>query len=400
MNRLDDFFERNARRLEQSRYKRWMPIYQGFRTFLFTPRRVAGKTDVQIFDAVDLKRVMIMVVLALVPCMLFGMYNVGYQHFEQIKHIYGTDYTFWEAFLFGAQKVVPMLIVSYGTGLGIEFFVSYLKGRDIEEGFLVSGMLIAIIMPVTMPLWMIGLSTAFAVIIGKEIFGGTGMNVWNPALLARAFAFFSYPTYMTGSKVWVDGAGTVDGMSGETIIGQLVENAPVAMPVQGGAEYSLSDIFFGLIPGSVGETSTFLIILGALFLIYTGVASWKIIAAGIAGGAFTGIIFNLAGPEGNALMQFPWWEHLMIGSFSFALVFMATDPVSAAQTETGKWIYGFLVGSFGILLRIANPAYPEGMMLAILFCNTLAPTIDYCVVGRNIARRKARAHLAGQRVNA
>ena len=235
MNRLDDFFERNARRLEQSRYKRWMPIYQGFRTFLFTPRRVAGKTDVQIFDAVDLKRVMIMVVLALVPCMLFGMYNVGYQHFEQIKHIYGTDYTFWEAFLFGAQKVVPMLIVSYGTGLGIEFFVSYLKGRDIEEGFLVSGMLIAIIMPVTMPLWMIGLSTAFAVIIGKEIFGGTGMNVWNPALLARAFAFFSYPTYMTGSKVWVDGAGTVDGMSGETIIGQLVENAPVAMPVQGGA---------------------------------------------------------------------------------------------------------------------------------------------------------------------
>lgn len=385
-NKLDELrkpFEKGGK------YEKWMPIFESFETFVFSPRYTARK-DVQIYDSIDLKRVMIMVVLALVPCLLFGMYNVGYQHFEQLKLITGAGYTFGQAFWFGFLKVLPMVIVSYGVGLGIEFFFCYLKGHEIEEGFLVSGMLIPLIMPVDLPLWMLALSTAFAVIIGKEIFGGTGMNIWNPALLARAFAFFSYPTYMSGNKVWVAGAGSVDGMSGETILGQLKEGAATVMPVTGGTHYSIFDIFVGLIPGSVGETSTLLIILGGLFLIWTGIASWKIMLSGILGGAAMCWLFNLVGPESNMLMACPWWEQLMLGGFMFGIVFMATDPVSAAQTEKGKWIYGALIGVMAMLIRVANPAYPEGVMLAILLMNTMAPTIDYFVVKSNIDKRLKR----------
>ena len=389
MKRLDKIFDQWGERLEKSRYKKWKPLYEGLYTFLYSPKRVS-RNDVQIFDAVDLKRVMMMIIIALLPCLFFGMYNVGYQHYMQLQYLGSGAFTFWQAFSFGLKTVFPILVTSYATGLSIEFMFSYIKGRAIEEGFLVSGLLIAIIMPPTIPLWVVSVSTAFAVIVGKELFGGTGMNVWNPALLARAFAFFSYPTYMTGSKVWVVGASEIDGMTGSTLIENLRENTPLAFSGVEQHSYNLSDMFFGYIPGSIGETSTFLVLIGGVFLLYTGVASWRIMTSGVIGGLLCAWLFNVFGDQTNALMMLPPWQHLILGSFAFGLVFMATDPVTSAQTPTGKWIYGFLVGFFAILIRVGNPAYPEGIMLAILLCNTIAPTIDHAVISANIHHRTRR----------
>ncbi|MDD4819231.1 MAG: NADH:ubiquinone reductase (Na(+)-transporting) subunit B [Flavobacteriales bacterium] len=391
MKRLKAMFDSGQKRIAKSRYARFLPLYEGLYTFFYSPRRTS-ENDVQIYDAVDLKRVMMTVIIALLPCLFFGMYNVGYQHFTQMEALGAGGFTAWKAFVFGLKTVLPILVVSYATGLSIEFFFSWLRGRAVEEGFLVSGLLIAIIMPPTIPLWIVCVSTAFAVVVGKELFGGTGMNIWNPALLARAFAFFAYPTYMTGSKVWVVGAGEVDGITGATIIEHLRENAPLSFDGTEQHVYSLSDMFFGYIPGSIGETSTFLVILGGVFLLYTGLASWRVILSGVLGGLLCAWLFNVFGNASNALEMLPPWEQLILGSFAFGLVFMATDPVTSAQTPIGKWIYGFLVGFFAILIRVGNPAYPEGIMLSILLCNTIAPAIDHAVISANIHSRTRRWH--------
>jgi Na+-transporting NADH:ubiquinone oxidoreductase subunit B len=319
---------------------------------------------------------MVTVILALVPALIYGIYNTGYQYFIQT----GEAFTFIDAFIHGAWKIVPMIIVSYAVGLTIEFIFAIYRGHEVNEGYLVTGLLIPMIMPVDIPLWMVGISTAFAVLIAKEAFGGTGMNILNPALTARAFAFFAYPTYMSGNKVWVSEASNVDAISGETILGSLAAGSDVS--------YSMLEMFQGSIPGSIAETSALWIGVGALILILTGVGSWRIIIGGILGASIMGFLFNLWGA--NALMSFNWMNHLVVGGFAFGIVFMATDPVSAAQTNKGKWIYGVLVGIFCILIRVFNPAYPEGVMLAILLMNVFAPTIDHYVVEANISKRKKR----------
>jgi Na+-transporting NADH:ubiquinone oxidoreductase subunit B len=292
----------------------------------------------------------------------------------------GIEFTFWEALLHGAWKIVPMIVVSYVVGLSIEFAFAVYRGHEVNEGYLVTGLLIPMIMPVDIPLWMVAISVAFAVLIAKEAFGGTGMNILNPALTARAFAFFAYPTYMSGNKVWVSEASSVDGISGETILGTLAAGGEV--------NYSFFEMFGGAIPGSIAETSTLWIAVGALILIFTGIGSWRIMAGGILGAALMGLLFNLW--SANALMSFSWVNHLVVGGFAFGIVFMATDPVSAAQTTKGKWIYGILVGIFCIMIRVFNPAYPEGVMLAILLMNVFAPTIDHYVVNANINKRRKR----------
>lgn len=357
------------------KYETMAPAFNAFDTLLFVPNHTT-KQGAHIRDGVDLKRVMITVVLALVPALIFGMWNVGYQHFSQL----GEAGTFVDYLIYGSVKFLPMVVVSYGVGLGIEFAFGVFRGHDINEGYLVSGMLIPLIMPIDLPLWMLGVSVAFAVLIGKEAFGGTGMNILNPALVARAFAFFSYAPSMSGDKVWVADAATVDAISGETVLGSLAQNKE--------AGYSVLDMFMGYIPGSVGETSVLMILIGAAFLLFTGIASWRIMAGTLIGGAIMGLIFNALGL--NALMDFPWWQHLLVGGFAFGVVFMATDPVSAAQTDKGKWIYGFLIGFLAIMIRVFNGAYPEGMMMAILLMNVFAPTIDHYVVEGNIKRRKKR----------
>jgi len=299
---------------------------------------------------------------------------------------------FFEIFLYGFIKVLPVVVVSYVTGLGIEFVFAQIRGHEIQEGFLVSGMLIPLVMPIQTPLWMIVVATAFAVIIGKEVFGGTGMNIWNPALVARAFLFFAYPAQMSGDSVWVSLKGSdklIDGYSGAT---------PLAEAAAGKINFSVADAFFGFIPGSIGETSTLAILIGAVILIVTGIGSWKIMVSTVAGGAVMGIILNIFGGD-NVFMSLPFWQHMIIGSFAFGAVFMATDPVSGAQTEKGKWIYGFLIGIMAILIRVLNPAYPEGMMLAILLLNTFAPLIDHYVVAGNIKRRLKRAVISRQTAN-
>ena len=339
------------------------------------------KKGAHIRDAVDLKRTMITVVLALIPALIFGMWNAGYQHFVQL----GESPAFFEALLHGAYKIVPMIIVSYGVGLGLEFAFAIMRGHEVNEGYLVTGLLIPMIMPVDIPLWMVALSVIFAVLIGKEAFGGTGMNILNPALTARAFAFFAYPTYMSGNKIWVSEASNVDSISGETILGTLAANKEV--------EYSVAEMFTGIIPGSISETSTLCILAGALLLILTKVGSWRIILSGFIGAAVMGLIFNALNIEGNGLTNFPWYQHLVVGGLAFGIVFMATDPVSAAQTMKGKWIYGFLIGLFGVMIRVFNPAYPEGIMLAILLMNVFAPTIDYYVIQGNIKNRQKRLKL-------
>jgi Na+-transporting NADH:ubiquinone oxidoreductase subunit B len=352
--------------------------FDAFDTFLFVPGHVTKKGS-HIRDGVDLKRTMFMVVLATIPAMLFGMWNIGYQHSLNA----GITMDFWEMFFYGLVKVVPLIVVSYGSGLGIEFVFAQLRGHEVNEGFLVSGILIPLIIPVTTPLWMVAVATIFAVIIGKEVFGGTGMNIVNPALLARAFLFFAYPSQLSGDKVWI--AEQVDGTSGATALGTLLtatsEKDLDVLP-------SAMDAFWGFIPGSVGEVSTAAILLGAVFLLFTGVASWRIIISVFAGGYLMGLGFNAIGA--NVYMDLPAHMHMVIGGFAFGAVFMATDPVSATQTIRGKWIYGFLIGVMTVVIRVFNPAYPEGMMLAILLLNVFAPLIDHYVLQGNIKRRLKR----------
>ena len=364
--------------------EKYAPAINALDTFLYTPNHTTQK-GAHVRDAVDLKRVMITVVISLIPVLIFGMWNAGYQYLSQIQDTVGV----WEALGHGALKFLPMIVVSYAVGLGIEFAFAIFRGHEVNEGYLVTGLLIPMIMPIDLPLWMLAVSVVFAVIIGKEAFGGTGMNILNPALTARAFAFFAYPTYMSGTSVWVSEASNLDAVSGETILGTLAAGEE--------ASYSTFDMFMGFIPGSVSETSTLLILLGGLFLIFTKVGSWRIMLSAFIGAAVMGLIFNLLGPEGNELMNFEWYKHLIVGGLAFGIVYMATDPVSASQTTKGKWIYGFLIGFFSVMIRVFNPAYPEGVMMAILLMNVFAPTIDHYVIQANVKRRKKRAsQLNGQ----
>lgn len=362
------------------KYEKFAPAINAFDTLLFTPNHTTSK-GAHVRDAVDLKRVMITVVLALIPVLLFSMWNIGYQYLSQIQ----TEVGFWEAFGHGALKLLPMIVVSYAVGLGIEFAFAIFRGHEVNEGYLVTGLLIPMIMPIDIPLWMVAVSVVFAVLIGKEAFGGTGMNILNPALTARAFAFFAYPTFMSGNSVWVSNAAEVDGVSGETILGTLAAGDQV--------QYSTMDMFLGVIPGSASETSAALILLGALLLIFTKVGSWRIMLSSVIGASVMGLIFNALpamGLEGNQLTNFPWYEHLLVGGLAFGIVYMATDPVSGAQTTKGKWVYGFLIGFFSVMIRVFNPAYPEGVMLAILLMNVFAPTIDHYVIQGSIKRRNKR----------
>jgi len=390
MKFIQDIFEKTHPLVQKGAKYQWLhSVHDGFFTLFFVQKNTS-KSGTHIHDYIDLKRTMGMVVLALVPALLFGMYNIGYQHFIAIGELASTG--FFEIFLYGLIKVLPVVVVSYVTGLGIEFVFAQIRGHEIQEGFLVSGMLIPLVMPIQTPLWMIVVATAFAVIIGKEVFGGTGMNIWNPALVARAFLFFAYPAQMSGDSVWVSLKGSdklIDGYSGAT---------PLAEAAAGKINFSVADAFFGFIPGSIGETSTLAILIGAVILIVTGIGSWKIMVSTVAGGAVMGIILNIFGGD-NVFMSLPFWQHMIIGSFAFGAVFMATDPVSGAQTEKGKWIYGFLIGIMAILIRVLNPAYPEGMMLAILLLNTFAPLIDHYVVAGNIKRRLKRAVISRQTAN-
>ena len=348
--------------------------FDAFETFLFVPNTTTSR-GAHIRDCNDMKRTMIVVVVALMPALLFGMYNTGYQ----------VGMTGWAAFWFGFLKVLPMIVVSYVVGLGIEFFFAQKRGHEVNEGFLVSGLLIPMIMPVDIPLWMVALSTAFAVVFGKEVFGGTGMNVFNPALLARAFAFFAYTPSMSGATVWIagmtSGEGVVDGFSGATALENL--------STTGRMGYSAMDAFLGFIPGCVGETSTLAILIGAAILLFTGVASWRTMVSVFVGGLAMGYLFQALG-----VTTYPAWWHLIVGGFAFGAVFMATDPVTSAQTDKGKYIVGLMTGALAVLIRVVNPAYPEGMMLSILFMNALAPLVDYYVVEANISRRKKRVKLA------
>jgi len=346
------------------------------------------------------------VIMALIPCLIFGMFNAGYQHYLALGEINSAtgffSSSFWnlDNLIIGLWKVLPLVIVSYGVGLGIEFLFAIIKKHEVEEGYLVTGMLVPLIVPVDTPLWMLAVAVAFGVVIGKEVFGGTGMNVLNPALTIRAFLFFAYPTWMSGDKVWVHGAvertneiaagANLDAISGETILGGLAQGKDLG--------YTIWDMFYGFIPGSVGETSALLILLGGLFLIFTKIGSWRIMLSCVLGALTMGLIFNGVVDQGwitdssnfYSLMSTPFWLHLILGGFAFGAVFMATDPVTASQTNKGKWIYGFLIGFISIMIRVFNPAYPEGVMLAILLMNVFAPTIDHYVVRGNVKKRMKR----------
>jgi Na+-transporting NADH:ubiquinone oxidoreductase subunit B len=385
MNALRKYIDRIMPAFEKGRRLYFLhSTAEAFESFLFVPNTVT-RNGTHIRDAIDLKRTMSAVIIALMPALLFGMWNVGYQHFIST----GQTADFWDTFFFGLKQVFPIIVVSYVVGLGIEFVAAQVRGHEVNEGFLVTGLLIPMIMPPAIPLWMVALATAFAVIIGKEVFGGTGMNIFNPALLARAFIFFAYPSYISGDKVWVALAQNermIDGVSGATILAQVRNGAAFS-------EYQLSDMFLGLIPGSIGETSTLAVLAGGLLLIFTGVASAKIMLSVFAGGFLTGLLCNAIG--GNAYMAMPAGYHLLMGGFAFGAVFMATDPVTSSQTKTGKWIYGFLTGVMAVLIRVFNPAYPEGMMLSILLMNGFAPLIDHYVVQANIRRRMKRTTALG-----
>lgn len=357
-------------------------VFDGFETFLFVPNDTA-KSGVNIHDAIDSKRIMSIVVIALLPALLFGMYNVGYQNAAHAQALASTSFV--EMFLYGALAVLPKILVSYIVGLGIEFAWAQWKGEEIQEGYLVSGIIIPMIVPVGCPLWMLAIAVAFAVVIGKEIFGGTGMNIFNVALVARAFLFFSYPTKMSGDQVWIAndtifglGHVAVDSTTGATPLGQLAAGTDITA--------SLQDMILGFIPGSIGETSVVAIAIGAVILLWTGIASWRTMFSVIAGGAIAAVIF-----QATDMCAIAWYEHLVLGGFAFGAVFMATDPVTSARTNTGKYIYGFMIGALAIIIRVMNPGYPEGMMLAIFFGNMFAPLIDYCVVQGNISRRAKRA---------
>lgn len=413
IHNLDPNFEKGGK------WEKMYPLYETLSTFLFTPKHVTKKGS-HIRDGVDLKRTMFMVVLALIPCLLFGIYNTGHWHYELQSYLNPDQYAGYEAYMtgfgdkviYGLLQVLPLVIVSYAAGLAVEFVFGFLKGHGLHEGFLVSGMLIPLTMPADVPLWMVAVATIFAVVIGKEVFGGTGMNILNVALTARAFLFFAYPTAMSGDKVWKSGTDEVlaanggvmpDGASGATALGDLasmVGDSPViageAMSKAGSAEllakfegaYDPLHAFIGMIPGSVGETSTIAALLGGAILLVTGVASWRIILSFFAGGLVLGLLMNGIGV--NPYMQLPAYYHLILGGFAFGAIFMATDPVTASQTSYGKLWYGFLGGGLAVLIRVLNPAYPEGVMLAILFMNVMAPLIDHYVVQLNIKRRQKR----------
>ena len=356
-------------------------VFDGFETFLFVPNDTA-KSGTNIHDAIDSKRIMSFVVIALLPALLFGMYNIGYQNYLAAGTLETAGYI--EIFVYGFLAVLPKLLVSYIVGLGIEFVVAQWKGEEIQEGYLVSGMIIPLIMPINTPLWMLILAIAFSVIFVKEIFGGTGMNIFNVAIATRMFIFFSYPSTMTGDTIWVCdhsifglGNDLPDAFTMATPLGELAQGmSPQA---------SLCDMITGFIPGSIGETSVIAIAIGAVILLWTGVASWKIMLSVFLGGGLMAALFN-----GLGMTSIAWYEHLVLGGFCFGAVFMATDPVTSARTESGKWIYGFLIGAMAVIVRVMNPGYPEGMMLAIFFGNMIAPLIDYCVVQRNISRRANR----------
>ncbi|MDT8394456.1 MAG: NADH:ubiquinone reductase (Na(+)-transporting) subunit B [Bacteroidales bacterium] len=381
MKALRNFIDKIKPQVEKGgKFEKLQSTFEAFETFLFVPNRVTT-TGSHIRDANDLKRTMIMVVVALIPAVLFGMWNVGFQHNLSIGV---NDADLWTNFWYGFKVVFPIIVVSYVAGLGTEFVFAQLRGHEVAEGFLVSGMLIPLIMPPDVPLWMVAVATIFAVIFGKEVFGGTGMNILNPALTARAFLFFAYPKHMSGDKVWIAGQG--DAVSGATPMGDAL--ASTTLPDSTLTLPDTMDMFLGFIPGSIGETSTLAILIGALILLFTGMGSWRIMLSVFAGGLLMGYIFNLAGS--NAYMQISPWDHMVMGGFAFGAVFMATDPVTASQTTKGKYIYGFLIGIFAIIVRVFNPAYPEGMMLAILLMNVFAPLIDHYVVAANIKRRKKR----------
>ncbi|MCG8882234.1 NADH:ubiquinone reductase (Na(+)-transporting) subunit B [Tenacibaculum finnmarkense] len=392
--------KQNLHKLKE-KYKgtKMAPAFNAIHTFLYLPNETThGGTHIKAAD--DLKRTMNIVIMALVPCLIFGMFNAGYQHnaaingFTEGMSFFSGDFWNMDNFLIGLVKILPLVIVSYVVGLVVEFIFAVIKGHEVEEGYLVTGMLVPLIVPIDLPLWMLSVAVVFGVVIGKEVFGGTGMNILNPALTIRAFLFFAYPTWMSGDKVWVadarELAGTADAISGETILGSLAQSQPLT--------HSVSDMFFGFIPGSVGETSTFLILLGALFLIFTKIGSWRIMLSAVLGALVMGFLFNQVVGLGwigetskfYGLMSLDFWKHLLIGGFAFGAVYMATDPVSASQTNKGKWIYGFLIGFISIMIRVFNPAYPEGVMLAILLMNVFAPTIDHYVVQGNIKRRLKR----------
>lgn len=380
--------------------KKMAPAFNAFHTFLFTPNDTThGGTHVKAAD--DLKRTMNTVIMALIPVLLFSMFNAGYQHYSAINGFPANfsvleHFLTWENFWVGITEVLPLVVVSYGVGLIVEFIFAVIKGHEVEEGYLVTGMLVPLIVPVDTPLWMLAVAVVFGVVIGKEVFGGTGMNILNPALTIRAFLFFAYPTWMSGDKVWVheavDRAGGPDAISGETILGYLAQNKGAEM------SYSVSDMFFGFIPGSVGETSAFLILLGGIFLIYTKIASWRIMVSAVIGSLVMGFLFNQVVEMGwitetskfYGLMSFEYWKHLIVGGLAFGIVYMATDPVTGSQTNRGKWIYGFFIGFISVMIRVFNPAYPEGVFLAILLMNVFAPTIDHYVVRGNIKRRLKR----------
>lgn len=372
-------------------------VFDGFETFLFVPN-TTSKSGAHIHDAIDSKRIMIMVVIALMPALLFGMYNVGYQHYLAIGQL--AEVGFWTVFAYGLLAVLPKIVVSYLVGLGIEFTVAQFKGEEIHEGFLVSGIIIPMIVPVDCPLWMLAIATAFAVIFAKEIFGGTGMNIFNVAIVTRMFLFFSYPSKMSGDSVWIRtegilglGEGTVvDGFTGATPLGQVAVSptTQTALTNAIGEPATLMDAIIGFIPGSIGETSIIAIALGAILLLVTRIASWKVMLSIFGSGALMAWIFNAVGPD-TAAAALPWYYHLILGGFAFGAVFMATDPVTSARTEAGKWMYGCLIGALAIIIRVLNPGYPEGMMLAILFGNVFAPLFDYLVVQRNISKRAKRA---------
>lgn len=392
MKFVENLIEKARKPFEKGgKLEKFYPVFEALDTFAFVPAHTT-KSGSHIRDAIDMKRTMFIVIVAMIPALLFGIYNSGYQHFMAL----GIDASFWDMVGFGLMKVLPLIIVSYAVGLGVEFIFCIIKGHAINEGFLVSGMLIPLIMPMDVPLWMVAVATAFAVLIGKEVFGGTGMNILNVALTARAFLFFAYPTKMSGNNVWVNTSGgtPVDGYTGETLLSQALHSGAHFTDIANHAYASLSDSFMasflGFIPGSIGETSTVAILIGAAILLWTGIGSWRIMLSGLLGAIAMGLIFNTLGPQyfpDNLYLQVPWWQQLVMGGFMFGLVFMATDPVTAAQTAKGKFYYGFLIGFLSIMIRVVNPAYPEGVMMAILFMNVMAPTIDHYVIQSNIKKR-------------
>lgn len=380
---LRNYIDKIKPNFEQGgKFAKFHSTFEAFETFLYTPNRVTSR-GVHIRHYADMKRNMIYVLIALIPCFLFGTWNIGYQHYLSL----GEDVTFWHTFGYGLLKIIPLYLVSYIVGLTIEFTFAEIRHEEVNEGYFVTGFLIPLIMPVEVPLWMLALAVTFAVIIGKEVFGGSGMNVVNPALLARAFLFFAYPSKMTGDSVWI--AEKADAYSGATPLGTIFNGGTVNdLP-------SLTEMFVGTIPGSIGETSKIAILIGAIFLIINGIVSLRIIAATFLGAVSMGLFFNALGT--TPAMEVPYYYHLWMGGFLFGTFFMATDPVTAAQTNIGKWIYGFLVGAIAILIRVANPGYPEGMMLSILLMNVFAPLIDWCVVAVNIRKRKKRWAAAERR---